>query len=84
MKIAIKTGTQEVTPVEEFTYKGIECFMHKDGNYIVSEKITGKGIFNAQRKKQAKDGAKLLIDKNLDSIKFCTGAHLFKGTALNT
>jgi len=83
MKIATKTGTQEVEVIEQFTYKGIDCFVHKDGKFIVSEKITGKSIFNSFSKKKAKDCAKVLINKHLDKIKFCTGAHLFKGTAVN-
>jgi hypothetical protein len=59
--------------------------MHKNEKdyYVISEKITGKALFSEFKKKHARDGAKLLIDKNLDSIKFCTGAHLFKGTAVN-
>ena len=85
MKIATKTGTQEVKAIEKFTHKGIDCFIHKDDNdfYVVSEKITGKAFLGEPKKKYAKDRAMLLIDKHIENITFCIAEHLKKSEPVN-
>ena len=87
MQIMTKTGTQEVTPIEEYETRGISLFLHKGvgtnkKQYVISEKFTGLAVYTG-KKDEVKQRVDDIVERHFISMKLLIDKVKAEGKQVN-